>query len=94
MWRLASLELLAKADARAISASEAIRNNGHPTDLFAHTRAAGRPALFSKRFVEIVARAVEEGRVSIRKIAGLLNLSVDDLAALFAVHGVPAPYEL
>lgn len=94
VWRLASLELLAKADARAISASEAIRNNGHPTGLFADTRAAGRPALFSKCFVEIVARAVEEGRVSIRKIAGLLNLSVDDLGDLFAAHGVPAPYEL
>jgi Zn-dependent peptidase ImmA (M78 family)/transcriptional regulator with XRE-family HTH domain len=93
LWRLVSLGLLEKAEARAVPA-EAIRNNGHPTGLFADKRAAGRPPLFSKRFVEIVARAVEEGRVSIRKIAGLLGLSVDDLGDLFAAHGVPAPYEL
>lgn len=93
LWRLVSLGLLEKAEARAVPA-DAIRNNGHPTGLFADKRAAGRPPLFSKRFVEIVARAVEEGRVSIRKIASLLGLSVDDLGDLFAAHGVPAPYEL
>ena len=32
--------------------------------------------------------------VSIRKIASLLGLSVDDLGAVFIAHGVPAPYEL
>jgi len=94
VWRLANLDLLASSDARAISASDAIRNNGHPTDLSADNRTGERPRLFSKRFVEIVARAVEEGRVSIRKIASLLGLSVDGLGDLFAAHDVPAPYEL
>ncbi|WP_342640176.1 XRE family transcriptional regulator [Rhodoligotrophos ferricapiens] len=93
MWRLVSLDLLDKTEARAVPA-DAIRNNGHPTGLFADNRAAERPPLFSKRFVEIVARAIEEGRVSVRKIASLLGLSVDDLGDLFAAHGVPAPYEL
>lgn len=93
LWRLVSLGLLDKAEARAVPA-DAIRNNGHPTGLFADARVAKRPPLFSKRFVEIVARAVEEGRVSIRKIASLLGLSVDDLGDLFVAHGVPAPYEL
>jgi predicted HTH domain antitoxin len=56
---------------------------------------AGRtPPLFSKRFIEIVARAVDEGRVSIRKVASLLGVSVDDLANLFVAHGVAAPYEI
>ena len=93
MWRLVTLEILARSTALAVPA-DAIRNNGHPTGLFAETPASERPPLFSKRFVEIVARAVEEGRVSMRKIAGLLALSVDDLSDLFAAHGVPAPYEL
>lgn len=93
MWRLVSLGLLERAEARAVPA-DAIRNNGHPTGLFGDDRAPGRPPLFSKRFVEIVARAVGEGRVSIRRIAGLLGISVDDLGDLFAAHGVPAPYEL
>jgi XRE family transcriptional regulator, fatty acid utilization regulator len=93
MWRLVTLELLAKSTALAVPA-DAIRNNGHPTGLFAENRAAKRLPLFSRRFVEIVARAVEEGRVSIRKIASLLGMFVDDLGDLFAAHGVPAPYEL
>jgi Zn-dependent peptidase ImmA (M78 family)/transcriptional regulator with XRE-family HTH domain len=93
LWRLVTLELLTKSTANAVRA-DAIRNNGHPTGLFAERPASARPALFSKRFVEIVARAVDEGRVSIRKIASLLGLSVDDLGDLFVAHGVPAPYEL
>ena len=93
LWRLVSLGLLERADARAVPAN-AIRNNGHPTGLFAENSGSKGLPLFSKRFVEIVARAVEEGRVSIRKIASLLGLSIDDLGDLFATYGVPAPYEL
>ncbi len=93
MWRLVTLELLAKSAALAVPA-DAVRNNGHPTGLFAENRASDTPPLFSKCFVQIVARAVEEGRVSTRKIASLLGLSVDDLGDLFGAHGVPAPYEL
>lgn len=92
LWRLVSLGLLDRVEARGVP-QDAIRNNGRPTGLFAENRAE-RPPLFSRRFVEIVARAVEEGRVSIRKIAGVLGLSVDDIGELFAAHGVPAPYEL
>lgn len=88
LWRLVSLGLIEKVDARAIR-PEALRNNGR-----AKRPAGESPPLFSKRFVEIVARAVDEGRVSTRKIAGLLGIKVDDLEAIFAAHGVPAPYEL
>jgi Zn-dependent peptidase ImmA (M78 family)/DNA-binding XRE family transcriptional regulator len=88
LWRLVSLGLLERSDARAVPA-DALRFNGRPAK-----PEGNAPPLFSNRFVEIVARAVEEGRVSIRKIASLLGLSVDDLGGLFAAHGVPAPYEL
>ena len=88
LWRLVSLDLLDRAEARGVSA-DALRFNGRKK------KAAGEaPPLYSGCFVEIIARAVDEGRVSIRKIAGVLGLSVDDLAGLFAEHGVPAPYEL
>lgn len=88
LWRLVSLGLIERAEARAVPV-DLLRFNGLPMKPVGVT-----PPLFSKRFVEIVARAVEEGRVSIRKIAGLLGASVDDLGALFAAHGVPAPYEI
>jgi XRE family transcriptional regulator, fatty acid utilization regulator len=88
LWRLVSVNLLDRAEARAVPAA-ALRFNGRPAKPPGKT-----PALFSRRFVEIVARAVDEGRVSTRKIASLLGLSVDDLGDLFAAHGVTAPYEL
>lgn len=88
MWRLVSLGLVDKAEARTLS-PDALRNNGRPAK-----RIGEKPSLFSKRFVEIVARAADEGRVSIRKIARVLGLSVDELSGLFSDYGVPAPYEL
>jgi XRE family transcriptional regulator, fatty acid utilization regulator len=88
LWRLVSLGLLERVEARGVPVA-ALRFNGRPAKPEEQT-----PPLFSKRFVEIVARAVEEGRVSVRKIASVLGLSIDDLGNLFAAHGVPAPYEL
>ncbi len=96
-WRLVSLGLIERATEKLIS-GDALRNNGRPNGrqagLFGDAPEGDRPPLFSRKFVEIVARAIDEGRVSTRKIAGLLNLAVDDLEELFAQHGVPAPYEL
>jgi hypothetical protein len=66
-----------------------LRNNGQ-----SRPKAPPLPALFSKRFVEVIARAIDEGRVAVRRVSYLLGLSIDDLADLFAVHGVEAPYEL
>lgn len=87
LWRLVSLGHLQKTDARALP-PHALRYNGRsvPGD--------EKPPHFSRRFVEIVARAIDEGRVSTRKIAALLGLTVDDLGGLFESHGVSAPYEL
>lgn len=88
LWRLVSLGILSRAQARAVPAN-LLRFNG------SRIRPAGKmPLLFSRHFVEIVARAVDEGRVSTRKIAGILGMPVDDLGELFVLHGVPAPYDL
>ena len=52
------------------------------------------PALLSRPFMEVLGLAVGEGLVSMRRAATLLELSVDDLSELFAVHGVAQPAEL
>jgi XRE family transcriptional regulator, fatty acid utilization regulator len=87
-WRLVSLDRLDKAVAGRL-AEERLRNNGRG-------RAADEPlpGLFSKSFVEVIARAISEGRVAVRRVSYLLSLSIDDLADLFTLHGVEAPYEL
>src|SRR3984893_12131865 len=83
-WRLVALDRLKPAMARAIP-DAALRNNGRdavPSVL---------PPPFSKPFMEVIALAVDEGRVSARRAGALLDLTVDDLADLFATHGVQSP---
>lgn len=86
-WRLVALDRLKPAVARAIP-DAALRNNGHDG---AH---GVLPPLFSKPFMEVIALAVDEGRISARRAGALLDLTVDDLADLFAIHGVKSPVEL
>jgi hypothetical protein len=66
-----------------------LRNNGR-----GRTTAEPLPLLFSRRFVEVIARAIDEGRVAVRRVSYLLGLSIDDLADVFAAHGVETPFDL
>ena len=52
------------------------------------------PPLFSKPFAEVLARALDDGRISARRAADLLDLTVDDLPDLFRDHGIEATVEL
>ena len=52
------------------------------------------PALFSRPFVEVIGLAIEKGHVSVRRIASLLDLSVEALAELFAAHRIACPFDL
>ena len=87
-WRLVALDYLKPAVARSLPEA-ALRNNG--------SRQVARsvtPALYSKPFVEVLDLAIKEGLVSTRRAANLVDMTVDDLADLFATHGVEAPVEL
>jgi Zn-dependent peptidase ImmA (M78 family) len=52
------------------------------------------PPLFSQAFIEVVARAIDQGQVTVRRISHLLGLSADDLADLFKTYGIEAPFVL
>jgi Zn-dependent peptidase ImmA (M78 family)/DNA-binding XRE family transcriptional regulator len=86
-WRLVALKRLDAARAKAIS-DDALRYNGHegPT--------GEPPPLFSKSFMEVLGQAINEGRISARRAANLLDLTIEDLADLFARHAVEAPLDL
>jgi transcriptional regulator with XRE-family HTH domain/Zn-dependent peptidase ImmA (M78 family) len=86
-WRLIALDRLKPAVARTVM-DASLRNNGHDAV------AATPPLLFSRPFMEVIALAVDEGRVSARRAAGLLDLTIDALADLFAAHGVEPPVSL
>ena len=86
-WRLVALGGMKPAVARSLPKA-ALRNNGHGAVKEAP------PTLFSKPFVEVLALAIDGGHVSLRRATGLLDLTVEDLADLFAAHGVAHSVDL
>jgi Zn-dependent peptidase ImmA (M78 family)/DNA-binding XRE family transcriptional regulator len=87
-WRLSAIRRITRARAQEIP-DAALRNNGHRRVV-----AEPSPPLFSKPFAEVIARALDEGRLSARKAADLLDVTIDDLADLFAAHGIEATVDL
>lgn len=81
-WRLVNLGHLSKAQVQAMGPVP--RSRAKETV----------PPLFSRRFVQRVATAVEAGRLSLRRAAGLLGLSRGELVELCAAYGTPLSYEL
>ena len=86
--RLVALGKMKRAVARSLPEA-ALRNNGHDVN-----EDAPRPDPFSRPFVEVIARAIDGGHVSVRRVAGLLELTVEDLASLFERHRVPHSFGL
>ncbi len=87
-WRLVNTDRLNRAQNVSI-VDDTLRNNGRDKPA-----KHGVPPLFSKPFVQIVATALDEGKTSMRRIASILDIAIDDLSGLFTAHGVAAPYEL
>ena len=86
-WRLVALGSLPRATAQAVP-DAALRNNGHavPKNV--------PPPRFSKPFMEVMALALDGGHVSVRRMANLLDVTVDDLTKVFASHGIEQAVEL
>lgn len=87
-WRLVGMGRISRANSDEVS-DEALRNNGRSKPAKQEL-----PPLFSQPFVKIVAAALEEGKTSMRRVAAILGVTIDDLGELFAAHGVAAPDEL
>lgn len=80
-WRLVAIGALPRTAAIAVDDAR-LRHNGHAA------LQRDMPPLFSRPFAERVAVAIEEGRLSARRAAGILGQTVDDLADVFAAQGV------
>ena len=80
-----------KDDVRETALTFARKSTGREYRSNGHQGAVPEPApLFSKPFAEVIARALDEGRLSARKAADLLDLTVDDLPDVFHAHGIEA----
>ena len=86
-WRLVTLGELPATRARELPEAS-LRNNGGMEE------ASSPLALFSKPFAEVLGMALEQGRVSTRRAAELVNVPIDELPGLLAAHGVEHHVEL
>jgi Zn-dependent peptidase ImmA (M78 family)/transcriptional regulator with XRE-family HTH domain len=86
-WRLVALQRVDLARAKGIS-DDLLRYNGRkdPT--------GEPPPLFSKSFMEVLGQAINEGRISARRAANLLDTKIEDLSDSFTTHAVEAPLDL
>jgi len=84
-WRLVNLGVLKNSVALRIDDSE-IRFNASEINT--------SPARFSRKFVETLGWGIEIGHLSARKAASVIGTTLDDLADLFAEHGLKTPFEL
>lgn len=84
-WRLVSLGLLRRTVAECIS--EAALRMDCPDD-------ARLPARYSRRFMETLGWAIEEGHISVRRAASIIGTTVDELADIFSEHGLKTPFDL
>jgi Zn-dependent peptidase ImmA (M78 family) len=85
-WRCLNLGLLSKADLVDINDQRLVAN-GRPQD------AAPPVRPFSERFVERIAGGLEAGRLSVKRTASLLGLSLADLATLLQSYGIEPSFE-
>lgn len=87
-WRLAALRELKQTTARSLP-DKALRNNGRRGVMEVSV-----PPLFSKPFAEVIALAIDNAHVSVRRIASLLDMTIEDIGDLFAAHGLKNPITL
>lgn len=80
--RLVDLKLITKDLVDAIPAA-ALIDNGCPCSFLTE-----KPALFSKKWVEVLSNAILLGIVSTRRAAKLVDGSIEKLQSLFDSHGI------
>lgn len=85
-WRCFNLDLLSNADLAGIN-DERLVANGRPQDVLPPVER------FSGRFVRRIATALEAGRLSVRRAASLLGISLVELATLLQNYGIEPSFE-
>jgi XRE family transcriptional regulator, fatty acid utilization regulator len=85
-WRMKNLGHLTPAESEALDDSRLVANGGTLAD-------EAPPPLFSADFVPRIHAAVESGRLSLRRAAKLLGLSLSDFADLCRQYGLLLSYD-
>ena len=52
------------------------------------------PPLFSYQFMTLLSWGIDDGRLSVRRAATLLGMTIDQLAQAFVEHSLEPPFEI
>ncbi|KAB0266279.1 ImmA/IrrE family metallo-endopeptidase [Microvirga brassicacearum] len=85
-WRLKTMGWIDEAQVDAIQDSD-LRHNGGMMPL------GQTPLLLSRKFLEAVSEGFDRGAISVRKVARILELTVDGLGELMDAHGVKRNFD-
>jgi XRE family transcriptional regulator, fatty acid utilization regulator len=86
-WRLINLGWLSKTEQSAIHDQVTMTAN-YPDSVKA------KPRLFCAEFVSRLHAALEKGQISVRRVATIMVMTIEDLAKLFSEYERPVPFEV
>ncbi|MGB3501069.1 MAG: XRE family transcriptional regulator [Mesorhizobium sp.] len=86
-FRLLNLGWISQAQADSVP-DAVLRNNGRSA------RKPDAPLAFGRKFLAAFASGIGEGRISVRKAAGILGVTVDGLRSLLEAHGFENAFDL
>jgi XRE family transcriptional regulator, fatty acid utilization regulator len=86
-WRLRQLSWLTAAASLEVNPQKLTWNGRSPS-------AQTLPRLFSQRYVRRLHRALDKGDLSVRRAAGLLDCTIEDLEDLFKSYEMEVPFDL
>lgn len=87
-WRLVNSGVLTRAESDAIDEGRLSCNGQSPL------LAQEIPPLFNKDFMQLFQWSLEKGRLSARRAASILGISIDELAGLFRTYELDVPFDL
>jgi Zn-dependent peptidase ImmA (M78 family)/DNA-binding XRE family transcriptional regulator len=83
LWRFVQLDMIDKKSAKESEEWGLV-----------HEKESNKPRRFSLDFVKTLSDGLEEGRISVRRAAALIDLSVDALADLFREYSLEVPFDI
>jgi len=86
-WRLKTLGILSESDLLDISDELLTWNGQTPGE-------RNVPKMFSYTFLERFREAISKGVISVRRTAGLLDCTIEDLSDMFRSHKMEIPFDL
>lgn len=86
-FRLRNLGCLSQAEALEIMEDRLTWNGRIPTK-------RDIPKLYSGAFVDRIHKGIDRGLISVRRVAGLLDCTIEDLKELMESYGLPVPFDL